>query len=170
MYSVGDYVVKANSGVCRVEDITSLDLSDAGEGRLYYLLIPQDDRGAKVYVPVDTGSASLREVLSEQSAWDIIEKIPDIDETSIPDEKLREQEYKDALKSTDPELLVGVIKNIYMRCRERYKQGKKSTSVDEKYFRLAEQALYSELAFAIGRQPDEMGDIILETINAQKDK
>ncbi len=160
MYSVGDYVVKANSGVCRIEDILHLDVSNVSRDKLYYLLVPQDDKEAKVYVPVDSGTVLIREVLSEQSAWEIIEKIPEIDETLISNEKLREQEYRDTLKSCDPVLLVGMIKNIYLRSKKRFEQGKKSTSVDERYYRMAEQALYSELAFATGREPEEVDEIV----------
>ncbi|MCD7746109.1 MAG: CarD family transcriptional regulator [Lachnospiraceae bacterium] len=165
MYSVGDYVVKANNGVCRVEDIVHLDVSNVSKDKLYYLLIPQADRGAKLYVPVDTNSTSIRSVLSEESAWDIIEEIPDIEETWIANDKLREQEYKEALKSCDPRLLVGIIKNIYLRKKKRQAEGKKSTSIDDRYFNLAEQALYSELAFAIGREPEEINEIIQDKIN-----
>ncbi|MCD8104850.1 MAG: CarD family transcriptional regulator [Lachnospiraceae bacterium] len=167
MYSVGDYVVKANSGVCRVEDIVHLNLSSVSSDRLYYLLIPQADKNAKLYVPVDTGGTLIRGVLTEEGAWAIIDKIPDIDETWIANDKLREQEYKEALKSCDPELLIGIIKNIYLRKAKRLSEGKKSTSVDERYFRMAEQALYSELAFAIGRQPDEINEIIQDRIKKQ---
>ncbi|MCD7818811.1 MAG: CarD family transcriptional regulator [Lachnospiraceae bacterium] len=165
MYSVGDYVVKANNGVCRVEDIVHLDVSNVSKDKLYYLLIPQADKGAKLYVPVDTNSTSIRSVLSEEMAWDIIEKIPDIEEAWIANDKLREQEYKEALKSCDPELLVSIIKNIYLRKKKRLSEGKKSTSVDERYFKMAEQALYSELAFAIGRDPQEINEIIQNMIN-----
>lgn len=163
MYSVGDYVVKANSGVCRIEDILHLDISSADKNRLYYLLVPQEDREAKLYVPVD--GKPLRSVLSEEEAWKIIERIPDIDAAWIVNDKQREQEYKEALKSCDPELLVSIIKNIYIRKKNRHEQGKKSTSVDERYFRLAEQALYSELAFALGRGQKEIYQIIVEMIN-----
>ncbi|MCC8104087.1 MAG: CarD family transcriptional regulator [Clostridiales bacterium] len=165
MYSVGDYVVKANNGVCRVEDIVHLDMSNAKKDRLYYLLVPQADQGAKLYVPVDTNSTSIRSVLSEEKAWQVIEKIPDIDEAWIANDKLREQEYKEALKSCDPELLVSIIKNIYLRKKKRLSEGKKSTSVDDRYFKMAEEALYSELAFAIGRAPEEINVIIQDRIN-----
>ncbi len=170
MFSIGDYVVKANSGVCRIEDILHLDISNVNSDKLYYLLVPQDDKGAKIYVPVDTGTSSIREVLSEQNAWKIIEKIPDIDETWIANDKQREQDYKDTLKSCNPVLLVGMIKNIYLRSQKRLSQGKKSTSVDDRYFRLAEQALFSELAFAIGRQPEEIDQIILDTLDKRQEE
>ncbi|MCC8045210.1 MAG: CarD family transcriptional regulator [Clostridiales bacterium] len=167
MYSVGDYVVKANNGVCRIEDIVHLNLSSVSSDRLYYLLVPQSDKSAKLYVPVDTSDSLIRSVLSEEGAWAIIDKIPDISETWIANDKLREQEYKEAIKSCDPELLIGIIKNIYLRKAKRQSEGKKSTSVDDRYFRMAEQALYSELAFAIGRQPEEINTIIQDRISKQ---
>ncbi|MCD8023856.1 MAG: CarD family transcriptional regulator [Lachnospiraceae bacterium] len=167
MYSVGDYVVKANNGVCRVEDIVHLDLSNVSKDKLYYLLVPQADQNAQLYAPGDADGTSIRQVLSEEMAWQVIEKIPDIDEAWIANDKLREQEYREALKSCDPELLVGIIKNIYLRKKKRLSEGEKSTSVDDRYFKLAEQALYSELAFAIGRNPDEINQIIQNMINKQ---
>ena len=36
--------------------------------------------------------------------------------------------------------------------------------IDERYFKLAEDNLYSELAFAIGRDKSEMRKIIADTI------
>ncbi len=51
---------------------------------------------------------------------------------------------------------------MYIRRLERSAQGKKSTAVDEHYFKLAEESLYSELAFAIGRDKSEMKDLIEE--------
>ncbi|MCI6870196.1 MAG: hypothetical protein MR853_05635 [Selenomonadales bacterium] len=43
----------------------------------------------------------------------------------------------------------------------RTESGKKAIAVDEKYMRLAEEALYSELAFALGVKKDKVLKIIL---------
>ena len=43
----------------------------------------------------------------------------------------------------------------------RTESGKKAIAVDEKYMRLAEEALYSELAFALGVEKDKVLKIIL---------
>ena len=42
--------------------------------------------------------------------------------------------------------------------------GKKITIVDERYFKLAENQLYSELAFALGVQKSDINQIIEENI------
>ena len=47
---------------------------------------------------------------------------------------------------------------------ERFKQGKKNTSIDERYFKQIENNLYSELAFALGRDRSEINDYIKEKI------
>ena len=53
---------------------------------------------------------------------------------------------------------------MYHRKERRTAQGKKNTSVDEHFFKLAENNLYTELAFAIGREKDEMRQIIADKI------
>lgn len=85
----------------------------------------------------------------------------------INDDKQREQKYREALKSCNPNELIGIIKNMYFRKQKRSAQGKRSTVVDERYFRMAEDALYSELAFAIGREKDEMQEIIAERLSKE---
>lgn len=44
--------------------------------------------------------------------------------------------------------LVKIIKNMYLRRQERISSGKKATVLDDRYFKLAEDKLYSELVFA----------------------
>ena len=43
-----------------------------------------------------------------------------------------------------------------MRKQERLAQGKKTTAMDERYLRLAEENLYSELSLALGVPKEEM--------------
>lgn len=164
MYEIGSYVVKASSGVCRIEDILHLDLPNTDQNRLYYLLIPVENKTSKLYVPVDTAEQSLRKALSEEEAWEVIRSIPETEEAWIANDKLREQAYKEALHSTDPAALVSIIKNLYMRRKKRSEQGKKSTATDDRYFKLAEDHLYSELAFALGKNKNEMQKLITDTL------
>ena len=164
MYEIGDYVIKANNGVCRVEDTLHPDLPNVDKNRLYYLLVPLDNKNSRVYVPIDTAENSLRRALSEEEAWEVIEKIPEVEAAWIANDKLREQTYKEAIHSCNPTALVSIIKNLYIRKKQRSEQGKKSTATDERYFKLAEDNLYAELAFALGKEKNQMRQIIAETI------
>ena len=59
---------------------------------------------------------------------------------------------------------MAIIKSLYNRSRIRLAQGKKITSTDEKFFKQAEKALYSELAFSLNIEIDEVEAVITETI------
>lgn len=93
-----------------------------------------------------------------------MKKIPEVEAAWIANDKLREQTYKEAIHSCNPTALVSIIKNLYIRKKQRSEQGKKSTATDERYFKLAEDNLYAELAFALGKEKNQMRQIIAETI------
>lgn len=160
MYEIGDYVVKPGTGVCRVEGILHPDISGADKQQLYYLFVPLADKKQKVYVPTNTADTNYRKAMTEKEAWDFIEKIPQIGELWIENEKLRDRRYKEAVQSGVPEDLVAIIKMTYLRKKKRSEQGKKSTVSDERYFKLAESYLYSELGFALNKDKDEVSQLI----------
>lgn len=164
MYRMGDCVVKANIGLCRITDIVHLDGRDVDRNKKYYLLVPLSDDKMKIYVPVDSMASNSRKAVSCSEAWDVIESIPKIDSVHIENEKQREQKYKEALRSCEPEQWIGIIKTMYFRKQKRNIQGKKNTAMEERYFKLAEKYLYSELAYAIGKDESEMCQLIADTI------
>ena len=114
-YEIGDYVSKSLTGICKVENIMHLDMNGIDKNKLFYLLTPVDHRQEKIYVPVDTADANLRKCMTLQEAWELIEHIPEIKAVWIDNEKLREQKYKEAIKTNSPQALVSIIKMIYQR-------------------------------------------------------
>ena len=165
MYKIGDYVVKNGNGVCRIEDITHLDIRGIDKSRLYYSLVPINDENGKVYLSVDTSAHQLRKIMSPEEAYAFIAKIPDIPEISIQNDKLREQKYKEIMKSIEPESLVHIIKTTYLRKKARLEKGKKNTAADEHYLALAEKILFSELCLVLGKNKEEVQKLIIEAIN-----
>ena len=137
----------------------------SGTDKEYYLLVPITEQTAKVYIPVDIASQRIRLAMSKKDALELIESIKDIDEAYIENEKEREKTYKEALNSRDPKRLVGIIKTLYLRKQERVEAGKKNTAVDERYFKLAENHLHSELAFALQVDKEKVQEMILNSLN-----
>ena len=162
MIHIGDYVVKMNEGVCRVDSELLLDSYQDKKQIPYYLLLPVANDRMRVYVPVAEEYSDLRLVMNKNEARKLIQEINGIEATEVSNDKLREQIYKDALKSLDPKRLVGILKCMHDRGEERMKQGKKKTAVDDRYQKLAETQLCQELAFALEKKPDEIHDILLE--------
>lgn len=149
VFEKGEYVVSGNKGVCVVDDITTLDISGVDKEREYYILKPVYVAGSTVYVPVDTADGSLRKVLSREEADKLIQGIPEIPLITITNDKLLEQEYRGCMKTNNCMEWIRIIKTIYLRKQKRLEAGRKVTAVDAKYFRMAEDNLYGELAVSL---------------------
>lgn len=165
MYKIGDYVVKSTDGVCRVEDILHPEMAIADPDSLYYLLKPLDNSRSTLYVATDMAEKQgVRAVMDEEHAWDVIKKIPEIHDEWIKNDREREEVFRKILKSYDSYRLVGMIKNLYIKKLERLALGKKNTSTEEKFLNNAENLLYSELSFVIGKEKSEMLEMVRESI------
>ncbi len=153
VFQKGERVVCGSKGVCVVEEITTLDIAGVDRKREYYILKPLYLSSSTVYVPVDAPKDSLRRVMSREEAEELIAKmihrIPEIPLITIANDKLLEQEYKNCLKTSSCQDLIRIIKTIYLRKRARKEAGRKETAVDARYFRIAEDHLYGELAVAL---------------------
>lgn len=165
MFEIGEYVVYGVKGVCKVEDITHVDISGADRERLYYVLSPIGDETGRIYAPTDNRKIAMRRIISREEAGKLIEELPEIELLWVPDDKQREAKYKEALKSCDYRAWVSIVKTLYQRGVERTRQGKKITALDERYMRTAENELYSELSLSLGVPKDEMGNYIKEHIS-----
>ena len=163
-YEIGDLVSKPVTGICKIEDILYLTPQDEKNNKLYYLMRPIEDAKDKIYVPVSNSASRLRLCLTKEEAWNLIKRIPEIPTAWINNEKMREQNYKEAVKANDPEALVAIIKMIYQRKQKRLAQGKKCTATDARYFQIAENLFYMELGAAIGKPKKEVCETIIEYI------
>lgn len=164
MFTVGDYVVCGNNGICRVQDITTLSITGVDKNRKYYLLKPVFLSGSTVYIPVDTADAAMRRAVSREEALAFIHAIPDIPLIPLADEKTLEKTYKEYIHEGSCVSWLKLIKTIYLRKEKRILNGNKITAVDSRYFKLAEDFLYGELSVALEMTKDEVRDYIVQTI------
>ena len=155
-YEIGDLVSKPVTGICKIEDILYLNPQDERNNKLYYLMKPIEDEKEKIYVPVSNADSRLRLCMTKKMAWSLIKRIPEIPTAWVNNEKMREQNYKEAVKANEPEALVSIIKMIYQRNQKRLAQGKKCTATDARYFQTAENLLYMELGVALGKPKQEL--------------
>lgn len=167
MFEVGEYVVCGNKGVCFVENIARLDISGVDKEREYYILKPKYSVGSTVYVPVDSPKESMRRVLTREEAQSLVRIIPELPLITIANEKLSEQTYRESMKTGSCEELVRIIKTIYLRKQKRIQAGRKVTAVDAKYFHMAEESLYGELAVALDMNRDDVEAYITGEISGR---
>lgn len=168
MFSKGEYVVYGHNGICRIEDIANPGFSGVDKKKMYYILQPLETDGSRIYSPIESHKVLMRHVMKAQEAEELIENIPLVKELWVSNEKMREESYKTAMRTCEPKEWVKIIKTLYVRRKDRMAQGKKITTTDDRYLKLAEDNLYSELGFALGKDKCEMEDYITARIGKQK--
>ncbi|MCR4617728.1 MAG: CarD family transcriptional regulator [Lachnospiraceae bacterium] len=163
MFNIGEYVACGNKGVCKIDQITTLDISGVDKDEKYYILKPVYSAASTVYIPVALADESVRPILTGEQAKDFVSAIPDIECLDIPNEKMVEGLYKGCVRSNDMKQLVSLVKTIYERRQKRIAAGRKETAVDAKYYRIAAEFLFGELAISLDVPKNEVEDIITKS-------
>jgi CarD family transcriptional regulator len=168
MFEVGNFVVYGNAGVCRVDKIGPLVKMKFPKEKIFYTLLPVYSKGSKVFTPVDSEKVILRPVLTKEDACVLIDEIDEMEEMWIPDNKKREETFKQSLRKCDCRELVKVIKTINVRREERLAEGKKVTAGDEKILHIAEENLNRELAIALDLEKTIVEEYISKKIEGKE--
>ena len=166
MFEKGEFIVYGGRGVCEIMDVSTMDISGVSRDRLYYFLRPVNDRDGRIFTPVDNGKRVMRRILTRREADELIGSIPSIGTLWISDERQREQNYKQAIRSCECREWVRIIKTLWLRSQERLAQGKKVTAMDKKYLKQAEEHLYAELSASLDIPQERMRDYIAGRMEA----
>ena len=154
MFEIGDYVLNATNGICKISEIVELDMSGDKQLKSYFLLRPVEEENDRVYIPVDNADKRIRK------AQAVLDRVPEIEALAVNNEKERETRYKEAVRSCEPDSVISLLKCLHIRNEQRAQAGKKSTAVDERYGKMAEHNLNAELAFVLEKDKQEIKDII----------
>lgn len=168
MFEIGEYIIYGTKGVCQVMDITDIDMDGMPHDTMYYILHPLHQNGGRIFVSVENRKTVMRRILTGEEAKALIREIPDIEELRIANDKVREEKYKECIRTCDCRELVKIIKTLYIRRQKRIKQGKKITATDERYLKLAEDNLYSELSIPLEVPRESMEKYLIDTIEKSK--
>jgi len=157
MFHPGDLVVYSTTGVCRIEAVTTPDMSGADRSKKYYQLKPLQQDGV-IYIPVDNPKVSIRPVISREEADALIDTIPTI-QTEVcraPTLQALAQHYQAAVHSGDRLDLIRMMMSIYTKHQQAEAQKRRLGLVDERYMKQAERLLHGELAAALGISFEEV--------------
>lgn len=164
MFEKGDYIVYGAAGICEVKEIGKVNIGAADKNKLYYTLEPLNAKGSAVYTPIDNTKVIMRRILTVEEAEALIRAIPEIDALWVENDKQREQIYRETMRTCDCREWIRIIKTLYLRKQDRIARGKKVTTTDERYLRMAEENLYTELSIPLGIEKEKMADYITEKV------
>ena len=168
MFEKGDYVVYGSTGICVVQDVTTMEMQGVDCKKPYYVLEPYGQPGRRIFTPVDNPKMRLRRISSKEEVLAMIDRIPQLEQIGVTEEKLREQVYKEHMRSCDCVNWIRMMKTLYIRRQERVRQGKKVTATDERYMRLAEDNLYTEFSISLELPRQQVQGFITERLEKAK--
>ncbi|MCR4686977.1 MAG: hypothetical protein K5659_05365 [Lachnospiraceae bacterium] len=164
MYKVGQYVVYCGEGVFKVDSIGTLDLNGVSGDDTYYTLLSPFRAGSKVYALVGNEEGKLRDVITKKEAKEVLDNIALFDEVVVPNEKQKDEIYKKLIHKNDSRDLAKIVKTMYVKKVSKIAAGKKMTSGDDRYYRMAEERLIGELAIVLDLDRGEIKKTIDEKL------
>ena len=161
VFNVGDIIFYSSTGVCEV-----ISIGDPGVGLPthvdYYTLQPlSKNHREMIYVPTDT-KAFMRYALTSSRVEDYISKVKDIQPTypESRNPKAIQEFYTSLLQTYDSEKLLQVIVSLVLKKREAGARNKSLNQTQTTFLKRAQEMVYNEFAFALGKTSDEMATII----------
>ena len=165
MFQIGDKMLYGSTGVCVVEDITTVNLRGVDKDRLYYVLKPLYQEGI-IRTPVDNDKVFKRPVVTRQEAEALVDMIPTVKATAYNEKNLTQlrRHYQTCLGSFDCGDLIEVAMSIYAKKQDAVRQQKKLGATDERYLKRAEEMLFGELAVALESSQEEVPHYIAQRL------
>lgn len=126
MFEIGDYVLNATNGICKISEIVELDMSGDKQLKSYFLLRPVEEENDRVYIPVDNADKRIRKVITQDEALAVLDRVPEIEALAVNNEKERETRYKEAVRSCEPDSVISLLKCLHIRNEQRAQAGSDS--------------------------------------------
>lgn len=156
MLKKGDVAVYGNHGLCQVREVLVPPFLQGESEKLYYMMSPATDRNGLLYVPVEGSEDKMRDVMSEDTARDLLEELGDLEELEISTGKRAEAYIVEVIKRNHAEEMMCLVKGLHKLRAVRAREGKKLASMNERYLLTAEKLLYSEMAFSLQTEVEEI--------------
>lgn len=149
MFQVNDVIIYGAQGVCEITGTEEKTVS--GKKKTYFVLKPVGDKGSTIFAPTDNELAlkKMRRLLTKDEIHRLIDSMRLENAVWVPNENERKELYKSILAKGDHLELIKMIKAIYAHKKEREAEGKRLHMSDERFFKDAEQILYSEFQYVL---------------------
>lgn len=149
MFQVNDVIIYGAQGVCKITGTEEKTVS--GKKKTYFVLKPVGDKGSTIFAPTDNELVlkKMRRLLTKDEIHKLIDSMRSENAVWVENENERRELYKSILAKGDHLELIKMIKAIYAHKKEREAEGKRLHMSDERFFKDAEQILYSEFQYVL---------------------
>ena len=168
-FSVGDCVVYAGNGICRINDIRR-ERFGGMEERIYYVMNSVYDEKAKFYLPADIccSGEKLRPLLSREEINSVIDKTEGTGSRWIENDEERMAAFEDLLKSGSVADILWLLKVLSLHKEEMHGSGRKFRASDEKMLAAAERVITEEFAYVLGLNREGVIPYIIDYVTGRR--
>lgn len=166
MYTAGDTVMHAGTGVCRIDEIRKENFGGSG-GQEYYVLSPVYESKSTIFVPVEKDAGRIRNLLSEEEIYSVLDEVPKCDTIWISDERARHQKFSQVLHGENRANVIKLITELHEKRREVGKRGKHLHYSDQHFLEEAERVVNQEVAYVFHLDLKEVPTFIMKRLGMQ---
>lgn len=161
MFQKGDFVACGSKGVCRIKNITTLNMDGIPKDRLYYEMQPVLNAGSKVFTPVEQAdeSGTMRSLMTSDEAARLLSSVPE-EPVWEADDRKREEQYRSIINGNQAAGMLALIRYVHIRQRMRALKGRRLASMDARYLKMAEEHLYTELSISMQVAAEEIREYV----------
>lgn len=163
MYQINDFVSYGTRGVCKIVNITKLDMPGSNPDQLYFCLSPLANSWNTIYTPVGN-EAAFKPLVSREEAITILKELPDIEPCPAMGRFQLDQTFKQMMQENDPRSLISLIKYLHNVRIQRITSHKKINASIQRYLADAKHRLIEILCIPLGQDTKQLEQVVQELL------
>ena len=158
-FDIGEYVSYGINGMCNIEDIRPMQLSQSVEKMMYYILRPESNPKSTIFVPVNNQKlvSKMREPMTKDEINAMLVR--------MKDRTLEWESFHEILNNGVNQDLILMIRCLHRKRQELVQLGKKLPARDSNTLKTAERLVEEEFAHVLHIKCEEVSDYIRDVLD-----
>lgn len=166
-FDIGEYVSYGINGMCNIEDIRPMQLSQSVEKMMYYILRPESNPKSTIFVPVNNQKlvSKMREPMTKDEINAMLVRMKDRTLEWEKDVRFRTESFHEILNNGVNQDLILMIRCLHRKRQELVQLGKKLPARDSNTLKTAERLVEEEFAHVLHIKCEEVSDYIRNVLD-----
>ena len=166
-FDIGEYVSYGINGMCNIEDIRPMKLSQRVEKLMYYILRPESNPKSTIFVPVNNQKlvSKMRELMTKDEINAMLVWMTDRTLKREKDVRFRTESFHEILNNGVNQDLILMIRCLHRKRQELVQLGKKLPARDSNTLKTAERLVEEEFAHVLHIKCEEVSDYIRDVLD-----
>ena len=166
-FDIGEYVSYGINGMCNIEDIRPMQLSQSVEKMMYYILRPESNPKSTIFVPVNNQKlvSKMRELMTKDEINAMLVRMKDRTLEWEKDVRFRTESFHEILSNGVNQDLILMIRCLHRKRQELVQLGKKLPARDSNTLKTAERLVEEEFAHVLHIICEEVSEYIRDVLD-----